>query len=109
MERVVAVSVGSLDIAYPYSVLAKVGVINDRRGDQAMVIFYMPGTSSALDKSQIALGADVGATGVFEPRIDGRTLTFRREGTSILDNETGSTWNIFGQSDTGRLTGQHLM
>ncbi len=108
MERVVAVSVGNVDVAYPYSVLAKVGVINDTRDGHDLVIFYLPGTASALDVSQIANGADIGATGVFDPWLDGRKLTFRRAGMAIRDTETDSPWTILGQSTDGPLADKRL-
>jgi hypothetical protein len=111
MERVVAVTLTdadgtTVDIAYPLSSLAEAGVINDT--EHNLVVFHLPGTSSALGATQIAEGADVGATGVFDPRLDDQTLTFRREGATIVDEQTGSTWNILGEAISGELAGQQL-
>jgi len=94
-------------------VLAEVGVINDTQAGRDLAVFYAPGTSSALDTAVIAEGADVGATGVFEAVLDGQKLTFRAEGLlsesfAIVDEETGSTWNVLGQAVDGPLAGERL-
>lgn len=113
VERVVAVTLteadgrtAPIDIAYPLSLLAERRVINDTEHD--LVIFHTPGTSSALGASVIAEAEDVGATGVFRPQVDGETLTFRREDVTIVDAQTGSTWNVLGQAVEGPLAGTQL-
>jgi len=108
MARVVTVSFDDLDVAYPYTSLETAGVINDTQGDHALVVLYAPGTASALDAAVIAEGQDVGATGVFSPFVDGRKLSFRREGQAFVDAETGSRWNIAGQAVEGPLAGSQL-
>ena len=109
VARVVTVSLpNGIDVAYPLQVLFDEGVINDVQGEQNLVIFHVGGTASALGAAVIADAEDVGATGVFDPVLDGQLLTFRKEGETILDNETGSTWNIVGQAIEGELAGQQL-
>lgn len=108
MERVVTVSLTGVEVAYPLSLLAEAGVINDAQAGLDLVIFHQPGTSSALGSQVIAQAADVGATGVFERKLNEQTLTFRREGEKIVDEETGSRWNILGQAIDGPLSGEHL-
>ncbi len=110
VERVVTVSLvdEAIDIAYPLSVLSEAGVINDSQGDRDLVVFHDSGTSSALGSGIIAAGEDVGATGVFDPVVDGRKLTFEKDGDRIVDVETGSTWNVLGQAVDGDLAGESL-
>jgi hypothetical protein len=108
MERVVAVSVNGMDVAYPLSVLAEAGVIHDRQGRQELVVFHTPGTSSALGAAAIAAGTDVGATGVFDPNLAGRRLTFGRVDGRIVDDQTGSTWDVLGRATSGPLAGESL-
>jgi hypothetical protein len=110
VERVVSVSLvdEGLDIAYPLSVLSAQGVINDKQGNTDLVVFHTAGTTSALGASSIADAEDVGATGVFDPNLNGQTLTFSKSGDDILDDQTGSTWNILGQAVAGELAGQRL-
>ena len=109
-DRVVTVSLedAGLDVAYPVTMLSKLGVINDTQGGQDLVVFFKPGTASALGASVIAEAEDVGATGVFDPWLDGQKLTFRVDGERIVDNETGSTWDILGQSIDGPLASKSL-
>jgi hypothetical protein len=114
MSRVITISLeepggGDVDVAYPLSILADLGVINDKQAGRDLAVFYAPGTSSALDTSIIAEGADVGASGVFEAHLDGQKLSFRQEGGKIVDEETGSTWNILGQAVDGPLAGESLV
>jgi hypothetical protein len=84
------------------------GVINDVQGAQHLAVFHVGGTASGLGAAVIADAEDVGATGVFDPVLDGQLLTFRKEGETIIDNETGSRWNIVGQAIDGELVGKQL-
>jgi hypothetical protein len=108
MERVVAVEINGLDVAYPFSLLAEQGAINDSRAGRDLVVLHEPGTSSALGAGVIAEGEDVGATGVFDANLDGQKLTFRRQDGALIDDQTGSTWNVLGQAIDGPLGGQRL-
>lgn len=108
MERVVTVALEQGDVAYPLSTLAGVGVINDRPFGRELVVFHVPGTSSALGSQMIAAGEDVGATGVFEPRVDDQLLTFHVQGGEIMDVESGSRWNILGHATSGSYAGSRL-
>lgn len=107
-ERVVTVSLDEVDVAYPLSILSDVGVIADTQNGQDMVVFHIDGTASALGARVIADAEDVGATGVFDPNLDGQKLTFTKDEDGFVDAETGSTWNILGQATDGPLAGQQL-
>ncbi len=108
MERVVTVSLAGVDVAYPLSLLADAGVINDTQAGLELALFHQPGTSSALGSRVIAEAEDVGATSVFARKLDDQILTFRRDDDKIIDEETGSTWNILGQAIDGPLAGKKL-
>ncbi len=108
MERVVTVSLAGADIAYPLTILTESGVIYDTQAGQDMVVFLVLGTASALDDRSIASGRDVGATGVFDPTVDGQVLTFQRQDKTFVDDQTGSSWNIVGQAIDGPLAGAQL-
>lgn len=110
MERVVTVYLPETEVtvAYPLSLLSEVGVIHDNQGGQAIVIFHTDGTSSALGAAKIAEAEDVGATGVFDPNLNGQMLTFAKIDGVIKDEETGSTWNVLGQAVEGELAGNVL-
>ncbi|MBI4502050.1 MAG: DUF3179 domain-containing protein [Gemmatimonadetes bacterium] len=109
MERVAAVRLGDESVAYPFTALREHRVVNDRAADRPVVVFWAPGMASAVDAARIASGRDVGSTGVFDRRLDGRTLTFEPgPGDSFRDRETGSTWSLRGRALAGPLRGAHL-
>ncbi|MGH7319407.1 MAG: DUF3179 domain-containing protein [Candidatus Rokuibacteriota bacterium] len=107
-ERVVGVVVGADARAYPWPVLENRRVIHDTLGPQRLVIFYAPGTLSALDGSRITESRAVGATAVFEPAARGRVLTFEPAREHFRDRETGSLWNLLGQARHGPMAGERL-
>ena len=108
MARVVTLSLNGEDVAYPYAVLEKARVVHDVVGGREVVIFYEPGTVSALNARSIANSKDVGATGVFDPILDGRKLTFVARNDRFVDEQTGSQWNILGIATAGPLAGRRL-
>ncbi len=108
-ERVVTVSRGGEDVAYPFSMLSERRIIADTVGGEPIVVFFQPGTASALDQSQIAASRDVGATGVYSPVIDGQELTFNWEDGAFVDTMTGSRWSILGEAVAGPLAGKQLL
>ena len=108
MERVVTVALEGVDVAYSYTLLSELGAINDSRSGQDLVVLHNFGTSSALGAAFIADGEDIGATGVFDPYLDGRKLTFVRVDGEIKDLETGSRWDILGRAVSGPLAGEAL-
>ena len=110
-ERVVAVGEGEDAIAFPWSLLAETGIATERAGGEPIVVFWVPGTVSALDEALIDDSADVGSSGVFRPEMDGAPLTFERPAGPagpIVDVETGSTWSITGRATEGPLAGRKL-
>jgi len=110
MDRVVGVVLESGESsAYTFTRLSEEHVINDTIGDTPVVLFWKAGTASALDSSVIAEGNDIGATGVFEAAVDGEVLTFADNGDGTFSDEnTSSTWDIFGQAINGPLAGTAL-
>ena len=116
-ERVLGVARDGIQKAYPFAALSAARVINDSLGDVDVVALWQPGAFSALDAASIDLSRDVGMAGLFERAIhldnrnDNRnvqTLSFRIDGDDIIDQETGSTWNIFGMAVAGELAGTQL-
>jgi hypothetical protein len=108
MARVFTVAIGGEAVAYPYDTLATAHVVEDTVGGTPVVIFWVPGTVSALDGFSVSDGQDVGSAAAFSPVLDGRRLTFRTEGAAIADDETGSQWNVLGQAVSGELAGRTL-
>ena len=109
MERVVAVSREQVHVAYPFAHLAEVRVVNDEIEGLPVVVFWAPGTASALDAESVSGGRDVGATGFFSRRVANRTLDFRAAGAGrFTDRQTGSTWSLTGNAVSGPLSGTQL-
>jgi hypothetical protein len=108
MERVVTLLINDDARAYPYKHLEDHPVVHDELGGEPLVIFWKPGTTSALDQTSIAESRDVGAANVFSPIVDGEELTFVLDDDEIRDEQTGSTWNLLGLATSGELEGTRL-
>ncbi|PKL94368.1 MAG: hypothetical protein CVV18_09135, partial [Gammaproteobacteria bacterium HGW-Gammaproteobacteria-8] len=99
-DRVLGVVRGTLARAYPIAILNWHEVVNDRFGDEAVVITFCPlcGTGMA-----------------FAARIGGQDLVFGVSGllynsdVLLYDRQTESLWSqIMAQAVTGPMRGQHL-
>jgi hypothetical protein len=108
-ERVLAGLLAGQPIAYPFPLLADLGVINDTVGERAVVAIWQPGATSALDQSDIDSSRDVGMAALYNRVLDGQLLTFQLASDGqITDDQTGSSWNIFGTAIDGELIGKQL-
>lgn len=110
-SRVLAVELDGVFMAYPFGLLAEEFVINDSLAETPVVAFWQPGVLSALDRSLIDESRDIGTAALFERKLaDGTVLNFSwdAEKQMMLDNETGSTWNLFGEAIEGELAGAEL-
>ncbi|NNF53303.1 MAG: DUF3179 domain-containing protein [Acidimicrobiales bacterium] len=109
LERVVSVSVGETERAYPFSILYGELVINDIANGQPIVVWWAPGTTDALDARSIADSQAIGTGLALGREVDGRELTFTANGDgTFMDNETLSLWNLFGKATAGELEGSQL-
>ncbi len=109
MERVVALEQDDEYLAVPFSILAVKRVAAVRVGGLDVVVFWAPGTASALDNSTIADGRDVGSSSAFSPEFGGRRLRFEPAGDGrFRDRQTRSTWNLSGRAIAGELAGAQL-
>lgn len=107
-ERVLGYHRGDTAAAYPMTALAREKVVEDTLDGQDVVIFYAPGQVSALDNASIEQSKEVGSAAMFVPEVDGQKLTFKADGSKIIDNETGSEWDVFGRAVAGELEGAQL-
>lgn len=110
LERVVGLTVGSTEKAYPFSLISRAGVVNDQVADQPVVIFWgASDTADALDGGNIAGSAGIGTGIAYDPVVVGRTLTFKAlTDTTYQDEQTGTTWSILGKALSGELAGEEL-
>jgi hypothetical protein len=108
MARILAVELQGDSVAFAYDLLAERGVVNAAVGGEPIVVMWQPGTASALDTGQIAQGRDVGAATAYSRVSNGQVLTFVFIDGVIEDEQTGSSWNLFGLAFDGPLSGSRL-
>ena len=99
---------GGEAVAYPYSAMQMVRVVNDTVGGRPIVAFWTPGAASALDAGTVAAGDDVGSVTTFSRLLDGDVRTFVYDGQRIVDQATVSEWNALGVAVTGPLATKAL-
>jgi Protein of unknown function (DUF3179) len=95
-ETVAGLEVGRESVAYPFAELRIARVVNDRVGGLPIVIVHQPSSDT---------------TTAFEARVKGRVLRFQAandEASSLVDLDTGSTWNAYGLCLEGPLKGTQL-
>ncbi len=108
MARVLTIEIGKDAVAYPYTTMAAHRVVNDTVGDTPVVVMWQPGVASALDTGAISAGRDVGTVVAFSPIVDSETLSFRFDDGEIVDEGTGTVWDVFGRGVRGPLSDQTL-
>ena len=104
VERVVAVMIDDVYIAFPFSRLAEVGIVNEEYAGQPIAIFWKSGTNTAFGNTD----RDVGSTGAFSRELRGQVLTFEAINDGFVDKETGSQWSLTGEAIDGPLLGSKL-
>ena len=107
-ERVVGIRTSGDAVAVRHGPLYERGVVEVELAGVPLVVWNLPGASSALDRPELTQGLDVGSSGVFERELDGRLLSFTRSEEGFHDTQTGSTWNVFGEATAGALAGMRL-
>jgi Protein of unknown function (DUF3179) len=108
MTRLVGIRYRGNAVAVLLSALRRRRVIDLTIAGQPVIVWWQPGTASALSGTTVAGGSDVGATGAFLPVAHGRRLHFLAAAGGFRDRETGSHWTVLGHADTGPLAGQNL-
>jgi hypothetical protein len=107
-ELLVTLSIDGTDKAYRHRDTKALGAVNDKVGGVPLVVFHGRGAVSAMDQARIAASREIGSTGVFDRRLDDRTLTFRYEDGRFYDDQTSSRWDITGKAIEGPLQGRQL-
>ncbi len=114
--RVLVVRHSGASVAVQLDTLSSAGVLPLDLGGTPVVAFHLPGTATPIQNQQVAFGRDVGATGVFDPNVDGQALTFSRMPDAassagpgaFIDDQTSSIWSILGRALDGPLAGAQL-
>jgi hypothetical protein len=91
---VLGVMLGGHSRCYPLPVLAQSGrVLNDTLSGVEIAVFCKPGSLMAI---------------AFLRTLDDRCLTFRTDQDTIVDEDTGSRWDMSGLAVSGPLKGRQL-
>ena len=104
MQRVLSTNVEQTAIAYPFSILRDVGVINDVVDGYPIVAFWQQGAENTISRNN----ENTGQAAIFGRDLNGITLSFYYDDGSIFDEQTNSEWNIFGEAINGDLEGESL-
>lgn len=109
-ERVLGADINGEAVAYPFRALSQRIVVNDTVGGEAVVAFWQPGVASALGAQVIDQAADIGTAALFSRIVNGEELTFSYDAANgaLVDDQTGSVWNLFGEAVAGDLAGTEL-
>ena len=108
LERVVGVTIGGAATAYPFPLLTEAGAVNDSVGGIPITVFWGGDTADALDSRVVRDGRAIGTGIAYLRQVDGRPLTFVKEGGVFRDQETSSTWTLLGEAINGPLAGTRL-
>ena len=104
VERVVAIEVDGTDVAYSFTLLSELQVVNDSVQGIPLTVFWQSGTRSTFGASD----QDTGSTAVYLRELDGEVLSFQAVEGGFRDEQTGSLWNLFGEAVEGSLAGSQL-
>ncbi|MEL7434854.1 MAG: DUF3179 domain-containing protein [Chloroflexota bacterium] len=108
MTRILGANIHNTTIAYAFDTLSNERVVNDVLGETAIVVFWKPGVFTAVSYNTRRATNDIGQAALYGRTVDGRTLTFIHDGSRVVDEQTGSEWNIFGEAIAGELIGTQL-
>lgn len=108
MERVLGVIVEDKVKAYPFSVLNKQPLFEQTIANTPVLIFSQAGMASAVDKRIIRESKETLTAAVYSRLVSGEVLNFKLSGVEVIDVQTQSTWNLFGEAIAGPLKGTRL-
>lgn len=109
MERIVDIQDEGKYKVYPFTAVAKEGVINDQFESKHVVLFYNAGTVSNMDERDITQSKDVGSVTVFKPIVDEELLIFSKANGYFIDQLSNSKWDITGKCFEGKFKGKQMM
>lgn len=108
MERVLGVVSGNKVTAYPFSILNTRPLIQQQLDDKPVLIVSKSGIASSVDKRLIRESKDTLTAAAYSRVVDDKVLEFVLSGADIMDVQTESTWNLFGEAVAGPLAGTRL-
>jgi hypothetical protein len=95
-ETIAGIEIGRDSVAFPFSALRVVRVVNEHVGGVPILVVHQPSSDT---------------TTAFDARAKGKALRFQAansDASSLVDLDTHSTWNAYGLSIDGPLKGTQL-
>ena len=108
MERVVDIHSDGKYKIYPFSAVAKKGVVHDDFKSAKIVAFFKSGTVSVMDKADITQSKDIGTVTIFKRILNGTEYHFKKVNNVFMDDNTHSKWDIMGYCFEGSSKGKQL-
>jgi len=108
MERVVDIQSDGKYKIYPFSAVAKKGVVHDDFNSAKIVAFFKSGTISVMDKADITQSKDIGTVTIFKRILNGTEYHFKKVNNVFIDDNTHSKWDIMGYCYEGSSKGKQL-
>ena len=109
LERVLGIVINDKVWAFPFSELRDQAFLQDKLSEEPVLIIGLDSVASAVDARQIKDSANTLAAAVYSRRLDGRVLEFKQTSAGVIDTQTQSLWNLFGQAIQGPLKGKQLI
>jgi uncharacterized protein DUF3179 len=94
--KIIGLTSGGASRAFPLAALERVRVVNEELGGQPILVVHQPKSDT---------------TTAFVARANGTRLTFEEANpgaTELLDRETQSRWNAYGNCTSGQFKGAQL-
>lgn len=108
LERVLGIVKQDVVQAYPFSQLKDQVFLQEKIAEQPILIIGLQGVASAVDSRQIANSEQTLAVAAYSRELNGRVLDFVQTENEIIDTQTNSVWNLFGEAIQGPLQGARL-
>ena len=94
--KIIGLTVGEASRAFPLDALDRVRVVNEELGGRPVLVVHQPKSDTTI---------------AFVARANGQRLTFSEanpNATQLVDRETQSRWDAYGNCTSGRLKGTRL-
>ena len=108
MERVLGIVIDKQVIVFPFSFLNKQSLVQSKINESEILVINARGMVSPVDKKSIKDSKNVLAAAAYSRVVDGQVLEFELVNEKIIDKQTQSTWNMFGEAVEGKLKSKRL-
>ena len=108
MERILSIRIEEGTHLIPLSPLLESPLLNLTISEKPVAVFAASTAASALDAGRIADSRAVPSAAAYLAVVDDQRLTFELLDGKVMDQQTGSEWNVFGQAVNGSSKGKQL-